>query len=180
VPYRTGPHPDTAEATKFSCKCPSLFLYGYTQISYHSFQGEECVIIYDLRCEKGHKFEGWFKDRAAFENQKKEKLITCPICGASDIEMVISSIAIMGKDIRSSEKEKAKDLSTRHGLKTFLDYIDKNFEDVGDKFAEVALKINQGEEDSRNIKGTTTEREEENLREEGVQFFKIPVLKYDS
>lgn len=138
------------------------------------------MIIYDLRCEKGHKFEGWFKDGVAFENQKKEKFITCPVCGASDIEMVLSSVAIMGKDVRSSEREKAKDSSTRNALKTFLEYVDKHFEDVGDKFAEVALKINQGEEDSRNIKGTTTEREEENLREEGVQFFKIPVPKYDS
>ncbi len=59
-------------------------------------------------------------------------------------------------------------------------YIDKNFEDVGDKFAEVALKIHYGDEEKRNIKGTSTPREEETLKEEGVQFFKIPVAKMDS
>jgi hypothetical protein len=137
------------------------------------------VIIYDLKCEKGHKFEGWFKDRIAFENQKEKKLITCPICGGADIDMVPSSIATMGKDIRSSERENSKDLSPMKVLKTLHEYLDKNFEDVGDKFAEVALRIHHGEEDGKNIKGTTTEREEENLKEEGVQFFKIPVPKFD-
>ncbi|MBN2539607.1 MAG: DUF1178 family protein, partial [Deltaproteobacteria bacterium] len=51
--------------------------------------------------------------------------------------------------------------------------------DVGSKFAEVALKIHFGEEDSRNIKGTTTEREEAVLKEEGVPFVKIPIPKFD-
>lgn len=138
------------------------------------------MIIYDLRCEKGHKFEGWFKDIHAFEKQKTEKLITCPVCGGSDIEMVPSSLAIMGKDIRPSERDITKDMSLGKSLKKVQEFLDKNFDDVGDKFAEIALKIHHGEEDRRNIKGTTTEREEENLSEEGVQFFKIPLPKFDS
>jgi len=137
------------------------------------------VIIYDLRCENGHKFEGWFQDRAAFETQKTQKLISCPICDGYDIEMVPSSIAIMGKDVKSSENYHTKELSPMKALKAVHDYIDKHFEDVGDNFANVALKIHHGNEEGRNIRGTTTEREEENLREEGVQFFKIPLIKYD-
>jgi hypothetical protein len=42
------------------------------------------------------------------------------------------------------------------------------------------MKIHRGEEEARNIKGTTTHQEEETLREEGVQFFKVPVVKLDS
>ena len=166
---------------KSKCKCPSLFFVCVYSNRYrtHSLRGEDFVIIYDLRCEKSHKFEGWFKDRAAFEHQKKEKLITCPICGGADIEMVPSSIAFMGKDIRSSERDNTRELSPMKALKTFHEYLDKHFEDVGNKFAEVALKIHHEEEDRRNIKGTTTESEEENLKEEGVQFFKIPVPKFD-
>lgn len=138
------------------------------------------MIIYDLRCEKGHKFEGWFKDSLAFEKQKTEKLITCPVCGGSDIEMLPSSLAIVGKDIRPSERDNTRDMSLGRSLKKVQEFLDKNFDDVGDKFAEIALKIHHGEEDRRNIKGTTTEREEENLSEEGVQFFKIPMPKFDS
>jgi hypothetical protein len=40
-----------------------------------------------------------------------------------------------------------------------------------------ALKIHYGEVEKRNIKGTATTEEEVILKEEGVQFFKIPIIK---
>ena len=64
-------------------------------------------------------------------------------------------------------------------IRELHEYIQKNFDNVGDKFAEVALRIHHGEEDGRNIRGTTTGSEEETLREEGVQFIKISLPKYD-
>ena len=179
-PTGLGHIPTGRHDIKFNCNCPSLFLHGHNIGRLVTFlQGDNCVIIYDLRCAKGHKFEGWFQDRAAFETQKTQKLISCPICNGSDIEMVPSSVAIMGKDVRSSEGHNPKELSPMKALKAVHDYINKHFEDVGDSFADVALKIHRGDEEGRNIKGTTTEHEEENLREEGVQFIKIPLIKYD-
>jgi len=138
------------------------------------------VIIYDLKCEKDHKFEGWFNDRTAFEDQKTQKLITCPICGSSEVEMLLSSVIVMGKDLGESKEKSLKDISPIKALQLFHEYLDKNFDDVGDKFAKVALKIHRGEEDTRNIKGTTTKTEEETLKEEGVKFIKIPIPKFDS
>ncbi len=135
------------------------------------------MIIYDLRCEKNHNFEGWFNDRAAFEDQRSKKLLSCPICGSGRVDMVPSSISIMAKD---SKKESIKELSPMKALSMVHEFLNKNFEEVGDKFAEVALKIHAGEEDKRNIKGTTTKEEEEVLKEAGVQFVKIPVAKFDS
>jgi hypothetical protein len=142
---------------------------------------ESVVIIYDLRCEKKHKFEGWFKDLAAFEEQKAGKLITCPLCGSSDVEMVPSSIAVMGRSRELKErKANLADVSPMKMLEMVHDFVSKNFDDVGDQFAETALKIHRGEEGKRNIRGVTTEKEEETLREAGVDFVKIPVPKFDS
>ncbi|MEA1935813.1 MAG: DUF1178 family protein [Thermodesulfobacteriota bacterium] len=138
------------------------------------------MIIYDLKCDKDHTFEGWFNDRAAFEDQKTRKLITCPICGSSEVEMVPSSVTIMGKDLAESRGKSSKDISPIKALQLFHEYLDKNFSDVGNKFAEIALKIHRGEEDKKNIKGTTTKSEEETLKEEGVQFIKVPIPKFDS
>ncbi len=138
------------------------------------------MIIYDLKCEKNHKFEGWFNDRTAFEDQKIQKLITCPICGSSEVEMLLSSVSIMGKDIEESKEKSLKDLSPIKALQLFHEYLDKNFDDVGDKFANIAVKMHRGEEDRRNIKGTTTKTEEETLKEEGVKFIKVPIPKFDS
>ena len=138
------------------------------------------MIIFDLRCGKGHTFEGWFRDRTAFEQQKRENLIACPVCGSSDAEMIPSSIAVMGRENREMERKQSKEISPLKALQVLHDYIAKNFDDVGEKFADAALKIHRGEEDSRNIRGTTTSREEEMLKEEGVPFLKIPLPKLDS
>ncbi|MDI6777201.1 MAG: DUF1178 family protein [Syntrophales bacterium] len=138
------------------------------------------MIIYDLKCGKGHKFEGWFRDISAFEEQKSQRLITCPVCGSSDTEMIPSSITIVGKDVRTSGRKNTKEISPIKAMQLFHEYLDKNFADVGDRFTEVALKMHHGEEEKRNIKGTTNRYEEELLREEGVQFIKIPLPKFDS
>lgn len=138
------------------------------------------MIIYDLKCKKNHKFEGWFKDRSNFEVQKNSKLITCPVCGGSDVNMVPSTVAIMGKDWKEPKRADGTEASAMKMLQALNEYINKNFEDVGERFAEVALKIHHGDEERRNIKGTTTPREEETLREKGVDFVKIPVPKFDS
>lgn len=138
------------------------------------------MIIYDLKCEKKHTFEGWFNDRKAFEDQKKKKLVTCPVCGSSDIDIVPSSITVMGKDSEKLKDAHSREISPMKALQMFHEYMDKTFEDVGSRFAEVALRIHAGEEDIRNIKGTTTEKEEATLTEEGVPFIKIPIPKFDS
>ena len=144
-------------------------------------QGESVVIIYDLKCDKKHKFEGWFKDQAAFEQQKAQKLITCPLCGSSEVVMMPSTIAVMGKSRELKErKANLAELSPMKMLEMVHDFVSKNFDDVGERFAEVALKIHRGEEGKRNIRGVTTETEEETLREAGVDFVKIPLPKFDS
>jgi hypothetical protein len=139
----------------------------------------KAVIIFDLRCRDGHKFEGWFKDRGVFEQQKAQKLIACPVCGNTDAVMVPVSPAIMGRDTRSAAKKPEAGVSPLKVLQEIQEYIHKNFEDVGEKFADVALRIHRGEEDRRNIRGTTTQSEEETLREEGVAFIKLPLPKFD-
>jgi hypothetical protein len=138
------------------------------------------VIIFDLKCENGHKFDGWFKDRQAFIDQNSQKLVACPICNTCSVNIVPSSVTIAGKDFRSAGKLEEKENFPIKALQALRQYIDKNFEDVGNQFAEVALKIHFGEEKKRNIKGTITPQEDDNLREEGVQFIKIPIPKMDS
>ena len=138
------------------------------------------MIIFDLKCENGHKFDGWFKDRQAFIEQNSQKLVACPICNSCSIDIIPSSVTIMGKDSPTTGKLAGKENSPLKALQELHQYIDKNFEDVGNKFAEVALKIHFGEEEKRNIRGTTTPQEDDSLRDEGVQFIKIPVPKMDS
>jgi len=138
------------------------------------------VIIYDLKCDQGHTFEGWFQDRENWLLQNSQNLVACPVCNSTKIDIVPSSITIMGTEARVENKPRSKEISPLAALKMLQQYVDKNFEDVGDKFAEVALNMHHGNEENRNIKGTSTPEEEKSLKEEGVQFIKIPSVKLDS
>lgn len=130
------------------------------------------MIAFDLFCSKGHKFECWFKDNSSFEEQKSAGIITCPICNDRQIEKAFSPFAIR----RGGEKAK-EGIDPHQALQLIHDYLDKHFEDVGADFYKEALKIHNGEAEEKNIKGTATTEEEVILREEGVPFFKVPIIK---
>jgi len=62
------------------------------------------MIIYDVKCENGHTFEGWFKDRQAWIEQNAQRLICCPVCNSSQVEIAPSSLTIMGRDSKCRGK----------------------------------------------------------------------------
>ena len=138
------------------------------------------MIIYDIQCDQGHIFEGWFADRGAWIEQRAKDLVTCPICGSVKVEVLPSAVALRSTRAGQLQKKDETNASPQQALRQLNDFIASHFENVGDQFADVALKIHYGEEHERNIRGTTTPAEEENLRSEGVSFIKIPLPKMDS
>jgi hypothetical protein len=130
------------------------------------------MIAYDLVCSNGHRFECWFKNSASFEEQKSLGIISCPFCDTNHVERAFSTFAIK----KHGEKKEDKIYPYR-ALQTLYEYIDKNFEDVGLNFTKEALKIHYGESKKRNIKGMALPDQEKLLKEEGVEFFKILIIK---
>ena len=61
-----------------------------------------------------------------------------------------------------------------------MEFLEKNFEDVGTDFAREALKMHYDVSEKRNIRGTGTEAEEEMLKKEDIKFFKVPIPRLDS
>ena len=53
------------------------------------------MIAFDLQCENGHAFEGWFKNSAAFDEQQKKGLVSCPICSSVSVSKALSRFGIM-------------------------------------------------------------------------------------
>src|SRR5437764_5561703 len=49
------------------------------------------MILYRLRCSKGHELGGWFKDSKAYERQEKKSLIGCAVCGDSKVARAVMS-----------------------------------------------------------------------------------------
>ena len=137
------------------------------------------MIAFDLVCSRGHMFEGWFDNLKSFEQQNAKKMISCPYCNNSNIKKILSPVAMK----TSSEPDTKRGISPidyRKLAKEILDYIHKEFDDLGSDFTKEALKIHYGVAEERNIRGTATEDEEELLKEEGVQFFKVPLPKKDT
>ena len=130
------------------------------------------MIIFDLQCSSGHSFEGWFDDSHAFDIQKDNGLLVCPVCNDTHICKMPSTFAIKASQPPAPPKLRAEELAAL-GEK-IGEYVQKNFDDVGADFAKEALKIHYGVAEQRNIRGQSTTEEEKMLKEEGIPFFKIP------
>ncbi len=134
------------------------------------------MIVFDLRCPENHTFEAWFKDSSAYEEQLEAGLIQCPVCGSSDVKKALSPVAIKLSGRQGSEGESAHEALVRL-LERAYEYIEENTVDVGTDFAKEALKMHYGVREPENIRGIATEEEEKVLKEEGVEFVKLPVVK---
>jgi len=132
------------------------------------------MIIYDLQCARQHTFEGWFKSREEFDREKKTGRLSCPFCGDESITLLPS-----GGHTPSREKPRKEQPGAPFAT-ALKQYLEKNFENVGSRFADEATRMHFGEIDHRNIRGTMTQSEERELSDEGVQYIKVPVVKYDS
>ena len=163
------------------------------------------MIVYDLRCAKGHVFEGWFPDSMAFDKQVKRKHLVCPACGSTKVDK-----AMMAPNIASPKRKSfaaaeapaapvapavpdaaaataappaALDHAKRETakyvkfLRTMREHVEKNCDYVGEKFANEARKIHYGETDKRNIYGEASPDEARALKDEGVEFGAIPWIK---
>ncbi len=131
------------------------------------------MIAYDLQCVNGHAFEGWFEDSDTYQTQKKKELIACPICNDPRVSRIPSTFAIKSSEI--PKKASLEEANLKKIGKEIVDFVEKNFDNVGCDFAKEALKIHYGVEAPRNIRGVSTKEEEKMLKEEGIDFVKIPM-----
>ncbi len=136
------------------------------------------MIVFDLRCSGHHTFEAWFSDREAFEQQMEKGLISCPVCGSREVEKILSPVAIKTSsgthDSRAGDGMEAQE-GLRKAVEKIYETVIANTEDVGTRFAAEALKMHYEAVEPRNIRGVATLDEEKILKEEGIEFAKIPV-----
>jgi hypothetical protein len=130
------------------------------------------VIAYSLRCHKGHEFEAWFRDSAAYDDQAAAKRLSCPRCDSVRVEKAIMAPAVSGtKKTRKAAREARQMRQFMTGLRK---YVQENADYVGPNFAEEARKIHYGETPDRHIYGEATAQEARELVEEGVDVAPLP------
>jgi hypothetical protein len=144
------------------------------------------MIRYDLICDKGHKFDGWFADSAAYDKQAKRRLVTCVHCGSTQIEKQLMTPGIPAKSNRKSDEPKKvfapTDPRQRKMLQVMREIrksVEENSEYVGKRFAEEARKIHYEEAEKRGIHGEATSEDAKSLIEEGIEVHPLPPLPED-
>jgi hypothetical protein len=145
------------------------------------------MIRYDLICDKGHEFDGWFRDSATYDKQARRGFVACSVCGSSKVEKQLMAPGIPAKSNRKDEvpqKMVAGPVDPRVAMmmkmmREMRQHVEENADYVGDKFAEEARKIHFAETEARGIYGEATADEATALIEEGIEVFPLPRLPED-
>ncbi|MFV1992796.1 MAG: DUF1178 family protein [Acidiferrobacterales bacterium] len=140
------------------------------------------MIIYDLSCADGHKFEGWFKQPDDFADQLGNSLLSCPVCGSLNIRKLPTASHIktgVSRESVNTSSEIHNDRSLTEAMQKLRTHIDENFVNVGPQFPEEARKMHYGESEEKQIRGTATSDEVRSLAEEGIDAFPLPGTNLD-
>jgi hypothetical protein len=138
------------------------------------------VIVFELICPKSHRFEGWFASSGDFDGQRDRGLLSCPSCGRSEIEKLpTAKIRTTGAEVLPAVSEEQVSTPAKAkppaNLQELIDYVLMNTENVGAKFATEARRIHQHEVAYRNIRGTASRQETEELLDEGIPVMALPI-----
>lgn len=131
------------------------------------------MIRYALICgDCEHEFEAWFASSAAFDAQAKKRLVTCPECAGAQVTKQIMAPSVKSPK-KTAARSEAEKLAAEFAARA-RDQIAKNFDYVGDSFADEARAMYYGETEDRPIWGATTPEESAALLEEGVPAAPLP------
>jgi hypothetical protein len=140
------------------------------------------MIVFELKCPKNHRFEGWFASGEDFESQRRSGLLSCPTCGNASVSKLLTA------KIRKSEAEQGTSGSAEHGkpevpvaaldrrqMAALIDHVLAGSEDVGARFVEEARRIHRKEAPERSIRGRASAEDVDELLDEGIAVLPLPV-----
>ncbi|MBL4670771.1 MAG: DUF1178 family protein [Arenicella sp.] len=146
------------------------------------------MVIYDLICDSRHEFEGWFNNSDDLVSQQEKAILRCPVCDSLEVSKKVTAPKLFRKSNSTAvenpqQRQPVTNLNAGsveaynklQGMLTKVhEYIDSNFKDVGNKFADEALSMHRGDKELNNIRGTATANELKGLAEEGVTALPLP------
>ena len=157
------------------------------------------MIKYKLKCRTKicsdkKEFDGWFKSIEAYEKQKLQRLINCPICGSDKVEKLLTAPSLKtnknkNSDVRDKQFKNSKNNETFLGdinsnsiptlLRTLKREVQKNSTFVGNEFVSQVRSMKEGKIQEKPIHGHGTNKEIKQLRDEGIDVVNIPWISDD-
>ena len=139
------------------------------------------MIKYLLKCQNKHEFESWFSNSKQYEKLKKKNLIECIFCKSFNVEKSIMSPNIIAKNnknnIGGNTLEIEKFIKTKKDLQKIKKFFEKNFQFVGNNFSREVRDIYYDNKKNKNIYGTISQKEKEELIDEGIEVASVPWIK---
>ena len=142
------------------------------------------MIVFDLRCTGGHRFEGWFASSDDYAAQQQRGLVTCPQCGSAEVDKAPMAPAVPAKGNQREPAASAGAMSNApippevmQAMRALAEAQKKALENsrwVGDGFAEESRAMHYGEKDLEVIHGKATLAEAKALLEEGIAVAPLP------
>ena len=140
------------------------------------------MIKYNLKCVNKHEFESWFSDSKEFDRLKKKDLIECIFCQTKNVEKSIMSPSVANSDYQKKQKQISSEeiRNFKKDLVKLRKFVEKNFEYVEHNFANRVREVYYDKKSKKNIYGSTTAEEKEELKEEGIDLVNIPWVEKDN
>ena len=135
------------------------------------------MIKYNLKCNNDHEFESWFSDSKEFERLKTRKLLECIYCNSKKIKKSnMAPMISVSKNNNVNKFQINKKILQKHRnkLTKLRNFIEKNFEYVGEDFSKKVREIYYDKKNKKTIYGITSPEERKELKEEGINLLSIP------
>jgi hypothetical protein len=137
------------------------------------------VIVYNLICDRTHKFEGWFSSKDDFDHQLAARKVNCPVCASVALTRLPSGPRVStgpAQEGNAASKSAGQAVATVNSAAAgkFLRALIEQFENVGAGFAEEARSMYYGEKPHRNIRGQVSPDVASELHEEGIEVVVLP------
>jgi hypothetical protein len=162
------------------------------------------MLVVDLACPHGHRFEGWFASADDLNSQRDRGLLSCPVCGDVQVQRVPSATRLnvgahaepheargahhAGREVVAAApaqgepgamgEKKADVVEALQAMYwSAVRHVMASTEDVGERFADDARAMHAGELPARPIRGQLDQDEREALKEEGIEVMTLVVPK---
>ena len=135
------------------------------------------MIKYKLICKDCNtSFDSWFASSKEFEKLKKKKFLNCHNCDSKNIEKTLMAPKLINKsNLGLTNSKKANYIKINNKLREYQKFIKNNFDYVGENFSYEARSIHyNNKKRTKGIFGTATNRELQELKEEGIKAEIIP------
>lgn len=162
------------------------------------------MIRYQMACDHGHSFEGWFRGSADFDAQLEQRSIVCPACGSHEVAKQLMTPSVSTARAREARRNTADEPAATsrpvsdapapqtqvavadprmgelvEAMRKIRKHVVENSENVGKRFAEEARAMHFGEKAMRGIYGEATAEDTSALLEDGIEVYPLPVLPED-